>query len=147
MGRGLNSGPADDTVRLFPWQDGKKWDTGNQGVISTQRNITHPPVQSRGIFFSSDITRIPLPLVTLGLDAQSLTSLTITQLLWDRLLATLFPLGPDSNLRNIFSVYKSFTLEQLPSYSKLEANSTLIIIITSSAYILMEAYSQALFKN
>lgn len=100
-----------------------------------------------GNFFSPDITRIPLPLVTLGLDAQSLTSLTITQLLWDRLLATLFPLGPDSNLRNIFSVYKSFTLEQLPSYSKLEANSTLIIIITSSAYILMEAYSQALFKN
>lgn len=77
----------------------------------------------------------------------SLTSLTITQLLWDRLLATLFPLGPDSNLRNICSVYKSFTLEQLPSYSKPEANSTLIIIITSSAYILMEAYSQTLFKN
>lgn len=51
MGRGLYSGPTDDTVRLCPWQDGKKWNPGNQGFISTQRNTTHPPVQSRGIFF------------------------------------------------------------------------------------------------
>lgn len=93
MGRGLNSGPADDMVRFFSMAGWKEMGHWKQGVIFTQRNITHPPVQSQGIF-SSDITRMPLPLVTLGLDAQSLTSLTITQLFWDTLLATLFPLGP-----------------------------------------------------
>lgn len=51
-GSGLNSGPAGDTVGLFPWWDGGKWDIGNPGVYF-QPNKYYPSSQaSLRIFFS-----------------------------------------------------------------------------------------------
>lgn len=80
----------------------------------------------------------------LGPDTQELTSLTITQLFNSRLLATLLPNS------NLFKTIFPFTKVLWWSCSLVIPNqrqAAFITVITSSVYILMEAYSQTLLKN